>query len=140
MLISLPLIDTFGEVESLTSEPVRAAGWYGSTQGLHTVSIRVLNFQGRISIQGTLAVAPTDDDWFSVMPDNVPYYQYPTSSVIVDVAYTGETSMKGFNYNGNIVWMRAVIDRSYLGHNFFTPCQYGMLGTVDSILLNYWRS
>jgi hypothetical protein len=47
----------------------------------------------------------------------------------------GETSTTGFNYLGNVLWLRAVVDRDYL-LAFPMPNQIGGLGLLD-ILVNF---
>jgi hypothetical protein len=136
---SLSLLAPMGEVASVVGPLVRAAGWYGPNTGLHTVSMRVLNFQGRVSIQATCAVVPGDADWFSVLPDQAAYMQFPRAGFIgnAQIGFFGETATVGFNFSKNVVWVRASVDRAYLTSVFDTPLTYAMLGIVDSILINY---
>lgn len=134
---SLNLLAPMGEVISVTGDPVRGAGWYGPNTGLHSVAIRVLNFQGRVSVQATLAAAPGDSDWFSVLPGAAPYLQYPRPGILVTLPSSGETSNFGFNFTSNVVWVRALVDRSYMAYPTQTPLQFSYLGIVDCILLNY---
>lgn len=137
MRSSLSLLEPLGEVNSVIGSPVRGAGWYGPNSGLHSVSIKVLNFQGRISVQASLAGLPGTHDWFSVLPDGVDFWQYPRPTSAMTTTTAGETSARGFNFVANVVWVRAVVDRSYLVSTGAAPMQTAYLGTVDSILLNY---
>jgi hypothetical protein len=136
-MITLNLLDPMDEVISVTGDATRGAGWYGHTSGLHTVAIRVLNFQGRVSVQASIATAPTDSDWFSVLPDGVPYIQYPQPGYIVQAPNQGETSVFGFNFSTNAVWVRALVDRSYLIPSTYTPLQIMQYGVVDYVTLSY---
>ena len=124
-----------GETSTITGSPRPAAGWYGPNSGLHTISICALNFVGRVSIQASVALAPGDGDWFSVMPQGVAFWQYPRVQTVLNLPNTGETSTLGFNFNANVIWVRAIVDRSYLG--IATSAQASILGTIDSIWLNY---
>jgi hypothetical protein len=135
---SINLIEPIGELTLFTGTPMRGAGWYGPTAGLHSVSIKVSNFTGQISVQASLAANPTAIDWFSVLPNNVLYWQYPRSVVTTNCfGGTGETSTTGFNFVCNAIWVRAIVDRTYLGYTSSIPQQVCSLGSVDSILLNY---
>ena len=134
---SLNLLPPLGEVINLVGDQVRGAGWYGHTTGLHTVAIRVSNFQGRIVVQATIATEPGDADWYSVLPDSAPYIQYPHNGYIIPCGQSGETSLIGFNFTSNAVWLRASVERSYLIPNLDTPCQISNYGTVNYILVNY---
>jgi len=127
-----------GEVRNLTGDVVRGAGWYGHTTGLHSVAIRVLNFQGRIKVQATIATTPAIDDWFSVLPNGVAYLEYPQLDYIIPLDRGGETSTMGFNFASNAVWLRAIVDRDYLLPPMFgSPLDMKPFGTVQYIMVNY---
>lgn len=136
-VVTLNLLEPMVEVIDVTGLPQRGAGWYGHTTGLHTVAIRVLNFQGRVSVQATVATTPGDSDWFSVLPDAVPYIQYPQMGYVVQSPSTGETSIYGFNFSVNAVWVRALVTRDYLIPSLFTPLQLMAYGSVDYVTLCY---
>lgn len=136
-MVTLELLPMMGEVINMTGEPVRGAGWYGHTTGLHTVAIRVLNFQGRVSVQATIAVDPTETDWFSVLPNEVAYIQYPQERYLVQLPATGETSVLGFNFYSNVVWVRALVSRDYMLYWTLTPPQIMQYGVVDYVKLSY---
>ncbi len=137
MYTSLNLLDPMKEVISVTGPLVRGAGWYGPTNGLHTVAIKVQNFTGRVSVQATIATNPITSDWFTVLPNNIPYIQYPQPGYIVISPSTGETSTYGFNFTCSAVWVRAIVDRSYFLPSTVTPMFISLFGLVDSILLKY---
>ena len=137
MFTSLNLLRQMDEEITITGEPVRAAGWYGHTNGLHTVSISVQNFRGRVSVEAAITTAPVDSDWFSVLPAGISYVQYPQNGYVVTSPATGETSCYGFSFTSNIVWLRAIMDRSYLLPPFAMPMYVGTFGLVDHILVRY---
>lgn len=125
------------ETLSLTSDVVRGIGWYGRT-GLHTVAIRVLNFRGRIMVEGASVVEPDDDDWVSVLPAAAAYLEYPQRSYIVPPNNMGETSLTTFNFTANPIWLRASFDRSYLISPYTTtPLDIMPYGTISYVMLNY---
>lgn len=134
---SLLLLAPLGEVINTVGDQVRGAGWYGHTSGLHTVAISVVNFQGRISVQASIATVPGDADWYSVLPDAASYIQYPHTGYIIQPNLSGETSVISFNFSTNAVWLRASVDRSYLIPSFDTPLQIMCYGTINYILVNY---
>ena len=55
-------------VQTATSDKVKGDGYFGRSDGLHTVQINLTEFSGEIAIQGSLAIEPTDEDWFTVEP------------------------------------------------------------------------
>jgi len=96
----------------VTGEKYRGDGYYGRSDGFHTVQYSLDGFIGTVAIQATLAIDPVDADWFTV------YTQaYPV------VSDEGTTTSALTNFTGNYVWVRAVIT--------YTD------GTVNSIRLNH---
>ncbi len=102
-------------VQTHTGEKFKGDGYYGRSDGLHSVQYTVTGFQGAIDMQATLAVNPVDADWFTVTGTNLTSTddsgQYNTGTFI-------------YNFTGNYVWVRAYISA-------WTD------GTVSSILLNH---
>ena len=89
----------------------KGCGYYGQTDGLHTVQYSVQEFVGKIVIQGSLEAKPTEDDWFDV------------DSLTGGLPGLSITDLS--NFTGNFVWVRAVvtqftngsINRVLLTHN-----------------------
>jgi hypothetical protein len=107
---------------NFTGDSIRGDGYYGFSDGLHTVQVSLNNFTGRIIVQGSLATSPGATDWFDIkLNGNTPYVQYTNSSVT-----------EAFTFQGNIVYLRAQVDRSYITP---TPA-LNTVGTIDQILLN----
>ena len=100
-------------IEAVTGEKFKGDGYYGRSDGLHTVQYNILGFVGTVNVQATLAVNPIDDDWFTV------YTQaYPA------INDKGTTKSNFANYTGNYTWIRAYISN-------WTD------GTVNDIKLNH---
>lgn len=71
-------------------------GYYGYSDGLHTVSYNLIGFAGTIGFQASLATKPTDADWFDISD----------TQVINDTPLSVATFK---NFSGNFVWVRAAI-------------------------------
>jgi hypothetical protein len=99
-------------VTVVTGTKYRGDGYYGRSDGFHTVQYDIDGFIGTVAIQATLAVDPADADWFTV---------YTQAYPVVDEI--GTTTSVITNFTGNYVWIRAVIT--------YTD------GTVNSIRLNH---
>ena len=95
------------------SNPQKGDGYYGRSDGFHTIQYTITGFIGTVAIQGTLAINPTEDDWFTVYSQAYP--------VVND---EGTTESKITNFTGNYVWVRTSI-------NSWTD------GIVNSIKLNH---
>lgn len=93
--------------ETVTGDKYKGDGYYGRSDGLHSVQYTYSGVTGVISIQGTLATTPVEADWFDV-------HTYTA---------TQETASKIASFTGNYVWVRAKV--------VYTD------GTINSITLNH---
>jgi hypothetical protein len=114
----------------MSGEPIRASGSTRSVGSLYTIAIHASGFLGRVYIEGTLAANPSAEDWFPiVMPGlETPYVEFPQKI----------TEVRGFNFKGSFAWIRARMDRSYLGISPDYPAQQVSIdfGYIDKIILN----
>lgn len=94
-------------VGTVVGDAYKGDGYYGRSDGFHTIQYDFDGLTGNIIIQATLATSPTDDDWFDV-------HTYTASS---------ETAVKYTNITGNFVFLRAKVVLT--------------AGTVNSIKLNH---
>ena len=122
---------------SYSSDKVKADGYYGQTDGVHTISASVVNFQGRIHLEGSLASEPTDADWFPIyLTSGNSFRQYPINpNVPTGSNSLGDTVTEAWTFRANILWLRVRVDRSHLTP---APAIYdpSLHGTVNKILLN----
>jgi hypothetical protein len=87
------------------SAPGRGDGYYGYRDGHHTLAVTFQNFIGRIQIEATLDIEPTEADWFPIwLTGTAPYKQYNTN----------KTGSEAFTFQGNFVFLRFRKMRSYL--------------------------
>jgi hypothetical protein len=100
-------------VESLSGEKFKGDGYYGRSDGIHTVQWNLANFVGSIGVQGTLAVNPTEEDWFKISLGNFNDFSVGTtgkvSTILLRFVDYKEPTSGPFVYNfiGNYVWVRA---------------------------------
>ena len=79
-------------------------GYFGAADGLHTVTFTVTpNFVGTLTMQASLATEPSEADWFDVNDTTI---EYKTTTI------PATTTTNYFNFTGNFVWVRAVVQRS----------------------------
>ena len=106
---------------SYTGDKFKGDGYYGYSDGLHTISFHVNNFIGRLYLQATLVENPTDDDWFYIgLGTTTDYLDYSSQT----------TDAKGVTFTGNFVWLRASVDRSHLTASSYVSSQHGRLEKV----------
>ena len=114
--------------ETITGEKYKGDGYYGRSDGLHTIQVNLAGFLGDVQLQGTLAVDPTADDWFTVRlgsGQTIDTTGKIFNAITSKLEYTAnETSSKTYNFTGNYVWIRIYVSN-------WTD------GTVNSIQLNH---
>mgnify|MGYP000028628780 CR=1 FL=1 len=116
-----------------TGEQIRADSFYGNTDGLHTVSVTFDDFVGRLFIEGTLVMNPQENDWFPInLTSGSMYKQYPMNSS-APTGDVGDTGADGFTFRLNVMYLRARVERTYLGDTAYDPALHGR---IDKILLN----
>lgn len=87
------------------SAPARGDGYYGFKDGNHTIAVTFNNFIGRIQIEATLELYPSEADWFPVWMNRMtPYKEYSDN----------RSGTESFNFLGNFVLIRFRKTRSYL--------------------------
>ena len=94
-------------IETVVGSKFKGDGYYGRSDGFHSVQYTFNGLSGTITIQGTLAIEPVDADWFDV-------HTYTAAN---------KTSSEIASFTGNYVWIRAKV--------VYTD------GTISSITLNH---
>jgi len=92
------------------SDKAKGDGYYSQPDGVHTVAYQVTaTLTGSITMQGSLATTPTEDDWFDVSGTTF--------------ASDQSTTISTANFTGNFVWVRA-------------KATSVTAGTISSVLIN----
>lgn len=102
-------------IETVTGEKYKGDGYYGRSDGFHSVQYNLTGFIGSVEMQATLAIEPTDDDWFDVAGT-----LHNSSSAEMDAGNGGHI----FNFTGNYVWVRVFVSN-------WTD------GNINSVYLNH---
>lgn len=126
--------NTAGQL-SVTGDKIRADGWYGFTDGLHTVSVYLMNFTGRVWFEASIASDPTEFDWFAVEIKNSNFISFPRNT-LSPTGVSGDTGAIGFNIVGNYTWLRVRVDRDLSDPQTAPKVLAGLMGQVDRVLLN----
>lgn len=99
---------------SYTSQPIKGDGYYGSSDGFHTIQVKLTNFVGKIEIQSTLEIEPAESDWFVTNLELNENIVDTTGASInksaTSISLTQPTNLvKIYNFEGNFVWIRAKV-------------------------------
>lgn len=93
--------------QTVVGNAFKGDGYYGRSDGLHTIQYTYTGFTGTIRVQATLVTEPIEEDWFNVYSDTI----------------SQGSDSKIANFTGNYVFVRAAVE--------YTS------GTVNSIRLNH---
>jgi hypothetical protein len=119
--VSLSYPNTATTALTYYTEKVRGDGYYGNSDGFHTVQFQISNFVGRLEIEGTLAISPTSNDWATVGLMS-PYVAVDTTGLVSQVytsaiPYTTATTLiSTYNFSGNYVWIRSKVSNFTQGN------------------------
>lgn len=95
-------------------------GYYGSSDGLHTVMYTYdSNFVGTITMQATLAADPVESDWFDITDTTTELTENSVNYNDINITIQSEYR----NFTGNFVWVRGYVAIDS--------------GQVESIFLNH---
>jgi hypothetical protein len=98
--------------KSFISSPEQGAGYYGTTTGLHTLTLNTTpTFVGTATIQATLSVDPQETDWFNV--DNAEFTYTTSSPSYIEPtrvgALSGPIRTDHIIFKGQFTWLRSVV-------------------------------
>lgn len=77
-----------------TGDKFKGDGFYGRSDGFHTLQYSLTGFEGVFKIQATIELDPDEKDWFTIIEK--PYQMEDTEDI-----------SKTENFVGNYVWIRA---------------------------------
>lgn len=121
----------------VVGEKIRADGFFGQKDGLHSIAWSLEDFTGRIFIDASLETDPQENDWFPIHLDgSKAYIEYPLISVSPSGA-NGDTTVDAFTFQGNFLWLRVRIDKTHVRPIPTTDSEKSLLGSVRKVLLNH---
>lgn len=138
--MSFQSVQVLGDTQvelNVTSDKVRADGWYGQKDGLHTISFYLDDFTGRIYLEASLATDPEESDWFDIFLNGGNSYQEYPLTPGAPTGTHGDTLVDAYTFQINALWVRVKIDRSYVMPQPTTDAEKTLLGSVSKILLNH---
>jgi len=100
--------------ESYYSQIENGDGYFGRSDGIHTVQFNLINFTGIIAVQATLATSPIESDWFTVSQS---IHDTTSNSNLKDGSFI-------YNFTGNFIHLRIKISE-------YTS------GSITSVFLNH---
>jgi len=86
-----------GSATAFNGDKVKGDGYYGFSDGVHTIQTRVTSLVGTVKIQGTLVKDPADTDFVDI------------ASVVTSDGSTAISNSFFNNFTGNFVWIRIAV-------------------------------
>ena len=86
-----------GSSLTFNGDKVKGDGYYGFSDGVHTVQTRVTAFVGTLKIQGSLQKDPANTDWADI------------NNIVIGDGSTAITDSYFNNFTGNFVWIRVTV-------------------------------
>ncbi len=118
-------------------EKIRADGFFGQKDGLHSVAWSLEDFTGRIFLEASLETDPEENDWFSIFLDgSKSFIEYPLIPASPS-GKRGDTSVDAFTFQGNFLWLRVKMDKQYVRPVATTDAEKSLLGSIKKVLLNH---
>lgn len=137
----LMLTNTSSQWE-VVGQPIRADGFFGNTDGLHTVSLTVKNFIGGFRLQGTLSLTPTEEDWFDIVLQGYnccvtdSTVRFPLDEFQPTGDNGGDSGTIAFTFIGNFTMLRARQERTYISELPPNFNEFQNFGVIDRVLLS----
>ena len=131
---SVTLQSSTGTEMNKYSDNVKGDSYYGYTDGIHTLQVNYTNFVGRFHIQATLALTPTDDDWFDIVP--IGEGLYANSAVWNEAGYVQWNAAdpadksEAYTFKGNFTWIRTYMNRTHIGDGTTYDNSYGQISNI----------
>lgn len=127
---SVTLMTASGTEMSKYSDDVKGDSYYGYTDGLHTLQVTYNQFVGRLRIQGTLSLSPTDNEWFDILPETTAGTKFnPDGFVQFNADEPGNVS-EAYTFKGNFAFIRAYMDRTHMGDGITYDPSYGQISRI----------
>ena len=127
---SVTIMSATGTDMNKYSETVKGDSYYGFTDGLHTIQVTYNQFVGRLRIQCTLSLTPTDTDWFDIVPTTTSGSSWNPAGYIQFNANNPADFSEAYTFQGNFTFIRIYMDREHVGDGATYDDSYGQVSRV----------
>lgn len=127
---SVTIMSATGETMSQYSSVVKGDSYYGYTDGLHTIQVIYNQFVGRLRIQATLSLDPTEVDWFDIVPDITTGQRFNDAGYIQYNSNAPADHSEAYTFRGNYTFIRCYMDRDHIGDFSTYDPSYGQVSRI----------
>ena len=122
---SVTILSSTGTTMDTFSTETKADSYFGYTDGLHTIQVTFVEFEGRIRLQGTLSLEPTANDWFDINPGIVHGTAFVTNADGTYNEHSNTSGSEAYTFTGNYAFVRLHMDRANVGDGANYIASYG---------------
>lgn len=101
--------------------------YYGYTDGLHTVQVTYSQFVGRLRIQVTLSLTPSDSDWVDILPEITAGTSFNPAGYVQFNSNAPGNGSEAYSIRGNFSFIRLYLDRRHVGDGTTYDSSYGQI-------------
>ena len=128
---SINILGSTGTNMSQTSNNVKGDSFYGYSDGYHTIQVIYNQYVGRFIVEASLAVEPTDTDWFQIQPEVTNGTEYSAGQSYVQFNSNDPgNSAEAYTFRGNFTYLRVKMDRAHVGDGETYDTSYGSISKV----------
>lgn len=127
---SVTVMNASGTEMNKFSETVKGDSYYGFTDGLHTFQVTYNQFVGRLRIQATLSLTPTDTDFFDIVPNSTTGTSFNPAGFVQFNANDPADLSEAYTFQGNFTFIRIYMDRGHVGDGATYDESYGQISRV----------
>lgn len=123
---SVNIMGSTGTNMNVTSTSVKGDSFYGYSDGWHTIQVVYSQFVGRLHVQATLAVTPTETDWFDIEPELTAGTEFNAGDGYVQFNNNAPGNLsEAYTFRGNFTYLRVYMDRAHVGDGTTYDTSYG---------------
>lgn len=127
---SIILMSATGTDMNQYSDTVKGDSYYGYTDGYHTIQATYDQFIGRLRIQATLLLEPTDDDWFDLVPAETTGTRFNELGYVQFNSDNPASKSEAYSFKGNYAYLRVYLDREHVGDGATYDTSYGQVSRI----------
>ena len=109
---------------------VKGDSYYGYSDGYHTVQVLYNQFVGRLRIQATLSLEPSDSDWFDIVPSTTAGTEFNSAGYVQFNSNNPADKSEAYTFQGNFTYIRVYMDREHVGDGTTYDSSYGSISSV----------
>jgi len=127
---SINILGSTGVEMNKYGTSVKGDSYYGYSDGYHTVQVLYNQFVGRLRIQATLSLEPSDSDWFDIVPSTTAGTEFNSAGYVQFNSNNPADKSEAYTFQGNFTYIRVYMDREHVGDGTTYDSSYGSISSV----------